>query len=425
MTTTASVARVLRIQNFRLLAGGQLISSLGDGIALVALTYALLEATGSLSTLGWVLGARYGCLGVFLLFGGVLGDSAARGHILVACDVARAAAQAATAAALMTGHSPMWLFMVLQGVCGTAEAFFSPSARGILPQIVPSGDLRAANALGEMIFNASRVLGPAVGGLLVIASGARGALAVDALSFLISALLIRRMRIGRVTTTRPRLLPDLAEGWSVVRRRRWLWTSIVTFTAFGALTFPGMLVLGPAASWLGLGGIAGWTVFTSAFGAGALIGGLVAIRLPIQRPGIVLMGALVVAALRPATFAAGWSAPSVAAFSFVAGAAMAVAGVTWYTTLQSHLPGSVLSRVSAIDDFGTYLLTPVGYFLAAPVAAAVGLRPTLIFLSFVPIGAALSALCVRDVRQLRETHAPLMDHRQVGAEPDCCVDRLP
>jgi MFS family permease len=142
---------------------------------------------------------------------------------------------------------------------------------------------------------------------------------------------------------------------------RWLWSSILTFTIFGALTIPAAWVLGPATSWRGLGGVTGWSALTSAFGAGALVGSFVALQLNTRRPGVVLMAALIVAALRPATFVSGWSLPVIAAYSFLAGAAMAAAGVIWYTLLQTMLPSSVLSRVSAIDDFGTYLLTPIGH----------------------------------------------------------------
>lgn len=403
----------LQHANYRMLAGSQLVSALGDGVALVAVTYALLESTSSLSALGWVLGARYGCLGVFILVGGVLGDRVPRVPVLVASDLLRCAAQAGTAVALMVGHPPAWIFIMLQGLYGTGEAFFSPSVRGLVPQLVPKAHLQAANAISEAILNVSRVLGPALGGVLVIGSGAKGAIAIDALSFVSSAWLISRIRLRPVhiqMNLRPVRLTwprgfrrDLVEGWVVVRRSQWLWSCIATFTIYGALTFPGMMVLGPAASWRGLGGVSGWTAFTTALGAGALVGGLLSIRVPIRRPGIVLMTALAVAAVRPATFVAGWSAPEVAAYSFLAGAAMSLAGVTWYTALQERLPGSVLSRVSAIDDFGTYLLTPAGYFLAAPLAAAIGLDSTMLALAVIPTAAALATACLPQVRRLRNS----------------------
>lgn len=401
MSDVSSVWEALSHRNFRLLASSQLISALGDGVALVAVSFALLESTGSISTLGWVLGARYGCLGTFLLLGGVWGDRASRCRILVFSDISRALAQGALAAVLLFAHTPFWSLMALQAGYGTAEAFFSPAVRGLIPQTVDQQHLRAANAVGEVTFNAARVIGPALGGLLVIAIGTEGAVALDAVSFLLSAVLVSRIHVRTPARTAPSSVRlELAEGWSVVLRHRWLWSSIVTFTIFGALTIPAAWVLGPATSWRGLGGVAGWSALTSAFGAGALVGSLVALQLDARRPGLVLMGALMVAALRPATFVSGWPLPVIASYCFLAGAAMAVAGVIWYTLLQTMLPSSMLSRVSAIDDFGTYLLTPIGYFGAAPFAAAVGLSPALVLLAVVPAAACLVAMAVPEVRRL-------------------------
>lgn len=402
-----SVWEALSHRNFRLLASGQLVSALGDGVALVAVSFALLESTGSISTLGWVLGARYGCLGTFLLLGGVWGDRASRCRILVFSDLSRALAQGMLAAMFLLGHAPFWALIVLQAGYGTAEAFFSPAIRGLIPQTVDRQHLRAANAVGEVTFNAARVIGPALGGLLVIAIGTASAIALDAVSFLVSAALVSRMRVTHVApTARSSVLVELAEGWNVVLQHRWLWSSILTFTIFGALTIPASWVLGPATSWRGLGGVAGWSALTSAFGAGALVGSFVALQLNPRRPGLVLMAALMVAALRPATFVSGWPLSVIAAYCFIAGAAMAAAGVIWYTLLQSLLPSSVLSRVSAIDDFGTYLLTPIGYFGAAPFAAAVGLTPALVLLAVVPAGACLAAMAVPELRRLDGTVRP-------------------
>ena len=106
----------------------------------------------------------------------------------------------------------------------------------------------------------------------MIAFDAAGAVAVDAATFVVSALLLSRMRVPwTASTVRTSVREELVEGWAVVRGRRWLWTSILTFTMFGALTIPAVWVLGPAMSWRGLGGVAGWSALTSAFGAGALV----------------------------------------------------------------------------------------------------------------------------------------------------------
>jgi len=86
---------------------------------------------------------------------------------------------------------------------------------------------------------------------------------------------------------------------------------------------------------------------------------------------------------------------------------MSVAAVAWETILQTRLPQSMLARVCAIDDFGTYLLTPIGYLAAAPLAAHLGLTPTLVLLAAVPIAACLLALSVPELRHLTQELPPI------------------
>lgn len=388
---------------FRLLAGAQLLSAIGDGISLIAVTFALIEATGSAYALGLVLGARYVTLGVLLMFGGVLGDRVDRRLLMVRSDLVRGFSQAALAVMLFTGHFHLWLLVPAQVMYGAGEAFSSPAARSVVPQTVPRHCLRAANAILETAFSTSRVIGPAIGGLIVIGTGPSGGIALDAATFMASAALVLRLQLppGAVGSRAP-VLAELRDGWLVVCRQRWLWVSIVTFTVAGALTVPAVFVLGPLASWQGLGGEGGWTVLTSCFGAGAVLGGYLGLRIGPAVPGVVLMVALALAAARPATFVLGWSLPTVAACSFVGGAGMSIAAVVWETVVQTRLPPSMLARVCAIDDFGTYLLTPIGYLGAAPLAAHLGLTSTLVLLAAVPVAACALSLCVPELRGLSQ-----------------------
>lgn len=407
MSDLSPTQTLMSHREFRLLASGQLLSALGDGAALVAISFALMHATGSISALGWVLGARYSCLGALLLYSGVLADRMPRRPLLIGSDLSRFTAQAALALLLVTGHAGLVACIALQAAYGAAEAFSTPAFRGLVPQIVPPELFRQANVVGEITLNTSRVIGPALGGLLVMVAGASGAIAFDAATFLLSALLVAQMRPPGTPRGSSSTWPnwaatrtDFAQGWAAVRERRWLWTSILTFTVYGAMTVPATWVLGPAASWRGLGGVAGWSALTSAFGAGALVGSLVMLQIQMRRPALILMAALTLAALRPVTFVSGWNLPTIAAYSFIAGAAIATAGVVWFTLLQSHLPSSHMSRVGAIDDFGTYLLTPLGYFFAAPFATVLGLTPALILLTIVPVAACLTTMTIPDIRRL-------------------------
>jgi MFS family permease len=110
----------LRERDFRLFFLGQSISRLGSGMVSVALAFAVLDLTGSVSDLGFVLGVQTLAQVAFLLAGGVVGDRLSRRGVMVASDLVSCASQAATAALLIAGEAHLWHLMVLQSASGSA-----------------------------------------------------------------------------------------------------------------------------------------------------------------------------------------------------------------------------------------------------------------------------------------------------------------
>jgi hypothetical protein len=137
------------------------------------------------------------------------------------------------------------------------------------------------------------------------------------------------------------------------------------------------LVLGAVISKESLGGAGAWGLILAAMNAGALGGGIVALRLRPRRPLLVGVALLPLFAPQLVLLAAAAPAPAVACGSFVAGAAMAIFQTLWQTTLQEQVPTDVLSRVSAYDWFGSVVFLPLGYLVVGPVAAAIGASTTL------------------------------------------------
>jgi MFS family permease len=402
--------RVLRRRNFRLFFSAQLLSALGDGVVLVAIGFAVLDATGSIAALAKVMAARFIPLSLLVLFGGVLADRLPRRVLMVASCIVRAVAQVCFAALLLTDHATLPTCVAVQALYGSAEAFFRPAMMGLVPQIVTPDELQQANSLDEMTYAMSRILGPAFGGLLVIAFGSAGAMAADASVLVLSALLLVQIRVpiqiqiqpdGHQNQPHETVLRQLVEGFGEVRQRSWIWVSTLNFAVFGALTIPAVLVLGPELAWRELDGVPGWTAVTVAFGAGALAGSAAALRLPVVRPGVVLGVMLTVAALRPAFFVSGFGLPVVAGYCFLAGAAMSIASCVWALLLQRNVPRAALGRVSAFDEFGTSVLTPIGYLIAVPLAASVGLDRGVLLLAALPVATSLATVAIGQVRRLR------------------------
>ncbi len=368
-------------------------------------------------------------LAAFLLIGGVVADRLPRRGLMLASDAARALTQGILAALLLSGSAQLWQIVLLQVAYGTAAAFFSPALAGLVPLLVRGDRLQQANALLRMTFDLAVIVGPGLGALLVAQFDSGGAVAADAGTFAVSALLLTRLRPGRrAPGVRPRvrLVAELREGWSEVRSRSWLWVSIGNFTFFSALAWPGILVLGPELARTELGGIGAWSILTGAFGAGALAGSIASLRARYMRPAAAVGLLLAFAAARPAAYASGAALPLIAAFSFAAGAAMSTASILWVAMLQQNVPPDRLSRVNSIDSFGTLLLMPIGYATAGPLAAAIGLQLGMILLAAVPLLVSLATLASFQVRNLRWVQPvpepepePERQHRAVAAEPVC------
>jgi MFS family permease len=247
---------VLRAREFRLLFSGQAVSVLGDRMAVVALAFAVLEIGGSASDVGLVLAAGAFPLVATVLAGGVVADRASRRAVMVVADLARVASQGAMAALLIVGVAEVWMLALVAGVTGAATGFFSPASTGLLPEVVLAEQLQPANGLRASAASTGEILGPVVGGVLVAAAGAGWAIAIDAVTFAVSAACLAMLRVPtRVAARRSSFVADLREGWVAFRSRRWVWTFVVYFAIVNVL-WGAWGVLGPIVAERDLGGAA-------------------------------------------------------------------------------------------------------------------------------------------------------------------------
>jgi MFS family permease len=397
---------VLRRREFRLLFSGQAVSVLGDRMAVVALAFAVLEIGGSASDIGLVLAAGAFPLVATVLAGGVIADRASRRAVMVVADLARVASQGAMAALLIAGVAEVWMLALLAGVTGAATGFFSPASTGLLPEVVLAEQLQPANALRTSAVSTGEILGPAVGGVLVAAAGAGWAIAIDAMTFAVSAACLAMLRIPtRVAAHRSSFVVDLREGWVAFRSRRWVWTFVLYF-AIVNLLWGAWGVLGPIVSDRDLGGAAAWGTILAAVGVGALAGSLLAAHVKPRRP--LLLAALAdgLFALPLAFMAAAPPVPLIACGALLSGAGMALAISVWETTLQRHVPGESLSRVSSYDWFGSLAFYPLGLAVWGPVATVIGISASLWLAFGLAVVLTLMLISVPDIRHLPAATPP-------------------
>jgi len=184
---------------------------------------------------------------------------------------------------------------------------------------------------------------------------------------------------------------DLRDGWMEFRSRSWLLATTVQFMFFNLVTWGPYLVLGPILARQYLGGARAWGIILSAYGAGSVAGGLLALGRRPHRP--VLAGAIATFGycLPPLLLALHAPLAAVAAGALVGGVGAALGQAFGGTAIQQQVPAEALARVSAIEVFGAFSLGPLAFAAAGPAAAVFGARAVLAF------GAAWSLLCTATV----------------------------
>ena len=393
---------VLRLREFRLLFGAQAVSVLGDRMVAIALAFAVLELGGSASEIGIVLAARTLPMVLTLLIGGVVADRISRRAVMVAADLARLLTQGAIAVLLISGAAEIWMIAVLSGLTGAATGFFNPASTGLLPAIVPAERLQEANGVRATALSGGEIVGPAIAGVLIAAVGAGWAMAIDALTFAVSALFLLGLHLpARVPRAGTTFLADLREGWGMFRSLTWVWTFVLA-AGIGNLIWGAWSTLGPVVAERELGGAAAWGTVLGATGVGALIGALIAVRVRPRRPLVVAGGSFVLMAFPLAFLAAGAQVGVLAVGALLAGVAMMLGNAVWESTLMRHVPGEALSRVSAYDWFGSIAFQPLGMVIWGPIAALIGIAPAL-WVAFAAVVATTAALLATPaIRALRD-----------------------
>ena len=397
---------VLHERSFARYLAASTISTLGSGMAMVALAFAVLEFGGA-TDLGIVLLAREIPIVALLLLGGVFADRIPRRTILVSSDLVKGAAQVATAILLFSGTANVWNVALLQAVFGVSAAFSRPATTGLVKEAVSDARLQEANALLGLSSSVLSIAGPAIGALIVAAGSPAWAIAIDSLTFFASAALIASMHLtASVRIASASILGDLRDGWREFIERSWAVAMVVSFGLFQLSYFPALLVLGPLVAKEQLGGAGAWGTILAVESLGAVVGGLFALRLRFSRPLVASQLSVLPAGLLLAALAVPLPLIWLAVVSFANGIGFAVGNVLWMTALQRNVPGHTLSRISSFDWLGSVALNPIGYALIGPLAVAIGTPETLVIAAVLIVAVLVMVVLLPSVRAIGMNAAP-------------------
>jgi MFS family permease len=394
--------QVLREPNYRRLFLGRTTSMIGDGMAPVALAFAVLDLTGSATDLGLVLAAHSVVITALVLAGGVVADRVSPRLAMLGADITQTVSMGLAAALLLTGTAEIWQLALLYAVDGAATAFFNPAATAIVPQVVPGSRLQEANALLNLSRHAGKVAGPALAGVLLALGSPGSALAVNAATFAVSAACLVGVRAPGVRPPGQEgaFLAELRHGWREFSSRSWMIAIVFSAAVMNAAFFPAFMVLGPTVAEDSLGGSSSWALIAALLGVGGLVGGGLALVVRPRRPLLVSESGILLIALPVALLALPAQTAVVAAGALIAGVALGLAEVLYDTVAVQHVPQEALSRVIAYDWFGSLAIEPLGLALIGPLAAGVGISTSLWISAGVMFLCAVAVLFVPSVRRL-------------------------
>lgn len=376
--------QLLSNRNFRLFWVGETISLLGDQFYLIALPWLVLQLTGDPLIMGTVLAVAGIPRALFMLFGGVLTDRFTPRLVMLVSNLLRMALVGGLAAAVLLGATQLWLIYLFALSFGLADAFFYPAQSAIVPQLVERDRLQLANTLTQGTVQLSLFAGPVLAGSLIAAFGTGGnldirgiglALLVDATTFFASALtlwFIRQDTAPATLSAEQNMLSAMRDGIQTV------WREPVLRAIFILIAAANFLIVGPMNIGIPIladtrlsDGAASFGIIMSAFGAGSLIGLVLAAGLPRPREkrlGLVLTVVWSLVGFNLALMGLMTTTPLIAGAALLMGMANSYVTVTFITWLQLRVPAAAMGRVMSLMMFFSAGLLPLSNTLSGFVA---------------------------------------------------------
>jgi MFS family permease len=389
-----------RNRDFRVLLTTQGVSSLGDAVSFTALPLLVLALTGSGFAMG-VVGALQAIPDlVFGMVAGALADRSDRKRMMFLADLGRAGLTAMIPLSAFLGGPTIVVILLVASPMSVLRSLFLAGYTASVPALVGRSQVARANSVFEGVYSVGYIVGPSIAGVLASTIGPGETLAIDAVSFALSAcglFFVRRDLRAPIDRPRARLISEIREGIDfivkhpVLRSAILFWgaTSIVTAPLVAALAVHITRELHEPAAALGL-------VLTG-YGCGTVVGSLVTARIVARRPvapfmiggNLITAGVLVVVGLVPLV-------PVLVVSAVVAGVAQSVVLVTYITMRTTYSPDALLGRVGSTARVISLGLQPVGLLVGGALIDLVsgsttivlmGLAIAFVSLAFVPVTA--------------------------------------
>jgi len=365
----------LASRDFRIFWLGQLVSLTGTWIQSVAQQWLVLQLTHSAFKLGLVTAIQFTPLLVLALIGGAIADRVDKRKLLVITQVVSMLLALGLGTLVKTGAVQYWHVLVFAGLLGIVNAFYTPARQAFVPELVDRDILMNAVALNSAIFNGARVVGPAIGGLLIATVGLSLNFYLNSLSYVAVIIGLLVLHTRPAVTERPResLLSNVREGLSYVRATPVVYTilALIGVTSLFALNFT-TLVPVFAQKVLHVGS-SGFGFLLASMGVGSLAGSITIAflnRRDLARR-FIYLGATAFC-IAEILFALSHVYALCVALLMVVGVSQTLFTTTANTRILSLTPSHLQGRVMSLYSLMFLGMTPFGSFLSGVVAERYG-----------------------------------------------------
>jgi MFS family permease len=404
----ANGARAFRHRNYRLFFGGQLVSLIGTWMQQVAQSWLVLQLTHDPLALGAVSALAFLPVLVLGLFGGLIADSLPKRRTLIATQAVQMTLAFILFGLVVTGLVQVWMIMVLALCLGVTNAVDMPTRQAFTVEMVGREDVPNAVALNSAIFNAARIIGPAVAGLTIGLFGGDVAIAflLNGISFAAVIVAYAAMRERELHTppviARARSVAEvrgqLAEGIHYVRRNDMVLLVVVTVGVVSTFAMNFGVMIPALADEVLHTDATGFGFLMTATGIGSLVAALGIAFSGRSRPAIVPLGALVLggALVAASMTQAYW--PSMVTMVFVGLGAIGMAA-TANTTVQLAAPDALRGRVVSVYTTVFVGSTPLGGLLMGWLARSFGVDVSMLVAGVASLAmGGVSLLWLRRIR---------------------------
>ena len=271
-----STFRAFRNPNYRLYYFSQMVSLSGTWMQVIAQAWLVLQITDSKVALGTVTMLQFLPITIFVLFAGVMADRLPKRNVILASRLLAMAQSLLLAVLVVTNQVELWHVYALALVLGLSNAFEQPTRQAFVMEMVGKDDILNAVALNSGLFNGARLVGPAIGGVVIWALGVEAAFFINAVSFIPTILALTMMDMSQLHTSERKgssaagALSELREGISYALRTPATRLSIIIAFFIGMFGFNFIIVVPLVSKYVLDGGSMELGFLMAALGAGAV-----------------------------------------------------------------------------------------------------------------------------------------------------------